>query len=329
MMKLLSRMALGTAAMTLSAGVLAAEYTMRLSDQYPPTHHVAKAIAQFARDVKENTGGKVEVQVYGSDQLFKATQNYPAVARGQVESAVVVSFLWGATLPDMQAMTIPFLMTSVDKLKKFPQSDAAKLLDQKMAGKGVRDIAWLLDANDGIFTSENAPLIKPEDFKGVKMRGLSKLFDNGLRALGAVSVAMPGSEVYQALQTGVVDGCLTGVDAAYARRFYEVQKYGTAGPLVTVYANLIVNPAWWDKLPPDLQKGVKAAAQKAEEALLPKSDGIAPEKIENLRSKGMKVTVMSAQQQKALADVMQPPVIEAFEKSTPDGKKLVEMIRKM
>lgn len=328
-MKLLSGFAIGAVAMSVSIGALAAEYTMRLSDQYPPTHHVAKAIAQFAQDVSKSTGGKVEVQVFGSDQLFKATQNYPAVARGQVESAVVVSFLWGGTLPDMAAMTIPFLMTDVDKLRKFPQSDAARLLDEKMAAKGVRNIGWLLDANDGIFTSEKAPLVKPEDFKGVKMRGLSKLFDNGLRALGAVPAAMPGSEVYQALQTGVVDGCLTGVDAAYARRFYEVQKYGSAGAVVTVYANLIVNPAWWDKLPPEIRKSIGSAAQKAELALLPKSNGIAPEKIDNLRGKGMQVTVLSKQQEKALADVMQPAVIKAFEAATPDGAKLVEMIRKM
>src|SRR3546814_7912142 len=93
----------------------------------------------------------------------------------------------------------------------------------------------------------------PEKFKGVKIRGLNKLFDTGLSAMGAVPVSMPGSEVYQALQTGVIDAGLTGVQAASARRYYEVQKYGAAAPTFLVFDNLVVNPAWWDSLPKDVR----------------------------------------------------------------------------
>jgi C4-dicarboxylate-binding protein DctP len=326
-MKTAFRIGLAGAALLCSLGAWAADYTMRISHQFPPTHQTARALDQFAADVKASTGGKVEVQIFGAEQLFKANQQHAAVARGQVEAAAIVSFGWGGTIPEMNVMTIPFLMTHAGQLKKFPTSDAARLLDEKMAAKGVKNIAWLVDANDAIVTSAKAPLLKPEDFKGVKIRGISKLFDNGLTAMGASPSAMPGSEVYQALQTGVIDAGITSCAAAYSRRYYEVQKFGVASAMLTAYETLVVNPAWWEKLPADLQKNLMAAAHKAEATLLPTSDEVAPEDVKRLRDKGMQVTVLTKEQEKALAAVMQPPVIKAFGESSPDGAKLIGMIQ--
>ena len=328
-MKTALRIGVAAAALLCSIGAWAADYTMRISHQFPPTHQTARALDQFAADVKASTGGKIEVQIFGAEQLFKANQQHAAVARGQVEAAAIVSFGWGGTIPEMNVMTIPFLMTHAEQLKKFPTSDAARLLDEKMAAKGVKNIAWLVDANDAIVTSAKAPLLKPEDFKGVKIRGISKLFDNGLTAMGASPSAMPGSEVYQALQTGVIDAGITSCAAAYSRRYYEVQKFGVASAMLTAYETLVVNPAWWEKLPAEMQKNLMAAAHKAEATLLPTSDEVAPEDVKRLRDKGMQVTVLSKAQEKALAAVMQPPVIKAFEESSPDGAKLIGMVQKL
>src|SRR5690606_13912391 len=145
--------------------------------------------------------------------LFKPNQNHPAVAGGKIESAAILSFQWGGTIPEMSVTAIPYLVSHVAKLRAFPGSEAAQLLNAKMAAKGVRNIAWIVDANNGIFTSARAPLVKPEDFKGVKIRGLNRLFDSGLEAMGAAPSAMPATELYQALQTGVLDAGFTGVQA--------------------------------------------------------------------------------------------------------------------
>ena len=296
-------------ALCIATHAYAADYTMRISHQFPPTHHTAKALDQFAADVKAATGGKVEVQIFGAEQLFKANQNIPAVARGQVEAAAIVDLSWTSTIPEMAVTTIPYLVTRAEQLRKFPASDVAALLDRKMDAKGVHNIAWLVDANNAVITSSKKPLITPGDFKGVKIRGLSKLFDASLVAMGASPSAMPGSEVYQALQSGVLDAGITSLDAAYARRYYEVQKYGVASNLFTVHETLIVNPAWWEKLPADAKKAIETAAHKAEEALLPKADGLDPAELAKLRDKGMQVTVLTPDQVKVLGAVMQPPVM--------------------
>jgi C4-dicarboxylate-binding protein DctP len=110
---------------------------------------------------------------------------------------------------------------------------------------------------------------------------------------------------------------------------YEVQKFGAASPLLLAYDNLIVSPDWWNKLPADVRTAIQGAAKKAEQRSLPEGDDIPPEHIKNLRDKGMDVTVLDKAQQKALGDVMQPAVVKEFNASTPDGARLIEMIRKL
>jgi C4-dicarboxylate-binding protein DctP len=318
-----------TAAFGLAGTALAADYTMRLSHQFPPAHHSAKNLEQFAADVKAATHGRVEVQLFGSAQLFKPNQSHAAVASGKIEAASITGFTLGGTIPEMNVTLIPYFMTSLDKMKKFPQSDAAKMLDEKMRAKGLVNLGWMVDASDGIFTSAKAPLLKPADFKGIKIRGISKLFDAGLIAMGAAPSAMPGSEVYQALQTGVIDAAITGVAAAYERKYFEVQKFGVASNIILAHDVLFVNPEWWNKLPADLRGEIQAAAHKAEARSLPASGEIPPEQIKQLRDKGMNVTVLTRAQEKIMADAMQPAVLKDFLAASPDSAKLIELINKL
>lgn len=307
----------------------AADFTMRLSHQYPPNHKVSKSLDTFAEEVEKNSAGRVDVQMFGAEQLYKGNQNHPAVARGEVEAAAILSYLWGNTIPEMAVMSIPFLMTSSKQLQAFPDSEAAQFLDNKIAQKGIVNIAWLLDDNYAIFTSSKKPLVSPEDFKGLKIRGQSKLTDYALIAMGAAPSTMPGGEVYQALLTGVIDSGYTGVSAAYTRRYYEAQKFGTVGPMTTVYSNLVVNPKWWSKLPEDLQAVVKTAAKHAQVSLMPESDDMPPKAVDDLRAAGMNVTVLDAQQQKALKDAMQPPVVKAFEDTSKDAATVMALVKKL
>src|SRR3970282_24034 len=81
-MNLKAKLGLAALAATLAAGAQASDYTMRMSHQFPPAHHSAKNMEQFATDVKANTGGKVEVQIFGAAQLFKPRHNHAAGAGG-------------------------------------------------------------------------------------------------------------------------------------------------------------------------------------------------------------------------------------------------------
>jgi len=314
----------------LGSSTLAAEYTMRLSHQMPPTHHTAINLEQFAKEVKDATKGRVDVQIFGAAQLFKPNQNHSAVASGKVEAASILSFQWGGTIPEMSVTIIPYLMTSIAKQKAFITSDAAKLLDAKMEAKGVKNIGWIVDTNDGIFTSANKLLMAPSDFTGLKIRGLNQLFDAGLSAMGASPSAMPGTEVYQAMQTGMLDAGFTGVKAAHSRKFYEVQKFGVASNLILAFDNLVVNPAWWNGLPPELRAAVQKAADKAVQRSIGTADGVPAQDIKALNDKGMKTVALTKAQEQVMADAMQPAVKREFLRATaPDGVKLLELIDRL
>lgn len=327
-MKIRSVLVSAVAGLLLSMGTAsAAEYTMRLSHQFPPAHHTAINLEQFAKEVAQETDGAVEVQIFGAAQLFKPAQHHAAVAGGEIESAVILSLQWGSTIPLMSVSIIPYLMSAPEKQQGFLKSDAAKLLDQKMLERGVRNIAWLVDANDLLITSSARLLDSPEKFDGVKIRGLNRMFDYGLEAMGAVPVTMPGSEVYQALQTGVVDAGITGVPAAYARKFYEVQSYGAASAGLLVFDNLVVNPAWWDGLPEDVRAGIERAADAAVQRSLILHDGVAPEDLAKLVDAGMEAVALTPEQVEAMKNAMQPAVREQFLKVTGDeGQKLIDLI---
>jgi C4-dicarboxylate-binding protein DctP len=313
-----------------AAPAAAADYTMRISHQFPPTHHTAQNLAQLEKEVEAATNGKVDVQLFGAAQLFKPNQNHPAVASGKVEAAAILSFQWGGTIPEMSVTIIPYLMTSVAKQKAFMGSDAAKMLDAKMAERGVKNIAWLVDTNDGIFTSQKKPLVAPADFQGLKIRGLNKMFDAGLAAMGAQPSSMPGSEVYQALQTGVLDAGFTGVKAANSRKFYEIQKYGVASNIILAFDNLVVNPAWWNGLPADVRGEIQKAADRAVQRSIRQEDGVPAEDVKVLNDKGMQAIALTKAQEKVIADAMQPAVKKEFlEQAGADGQKLLQMIDKL
>ncbi len=317
-------------AMGWQATASGAEITMRLSHQFPPQHHTALNLDQFAKDVAAATDNRVEVQIFGAAQLYKPKQHHPSVASGKIEAAAILNFQWGGNIPEMSVSIIPYLMTSVAKQKAFIGSEASKMLDEKMAAKGVKNIAWIVDTNDGIFTSNPRPLVTPDDFKDIKIRGLNKLFNAGLVASGATPVSMPGSEVYQALQTGVIEAGFTGVKAANSRKFFEIQKYGVASNLILAFDNLVVNPAWWEGLPADIRSAIQAAADKAVARSIRTTDGVPVEDIAVLNEKGMTTIALTKAQEAAMAEAFQPAVKKEFiDAAGADGQKLLQMIEKL
>ncbi len=303
---------------------------MRISHQVPPAHHLSKLLEAFAADVKARTNGQVEVQLFGSEQLAKAVENFPFVAKGSIEAAMSVNFQWGKTIPELSALTIPYFFTDLERIKRFPQSEARKFLDAKLDARGVKSVMWIYITRQSIFTSSKAPLIKLEDFKGVKIRGLNQLTDEALTAVGAAPSAMPGSEVYQALQSGVLDAGLTDLSAAYSRKFFEVQKYGTVSPYFTVYFHMFVNPKWWNALKPEHRAALEAAVAKTEKDAIEVTEKTAADALTQLKEKGMTLHLQTPQEAQVWRAKMEQPVIDAFLKTAPEsGAKIIELLNKL
>jgi len=333
-MKKLISLAAGAAiisGVTIVSGASDAEAAvMRCSHQLPPKHHIAKVIDKWAAEVKAQSKGDLDVQIFGANSLRGAKQNIPAVAKGDIECAFSVNFQWGKTVPTMNVTLKPYSVTDKDVLAKWPGSPAASFLDAKLLEKGVRNTVWLFTTRMSAYTSKGAPLIKPSDFKGVKIRGINSLVDAGLVALGAAPSAMSGSKVYQALSTGVIDAGLTDISAAYSRKYYEVQDHVTVSPLFSVFFHGYVNPAWYDKLSDANKKALKTAGDKAAQWAIDLTEESAAKAPGQLREKGMKVHIHTAAEIATMKAVMGPAFDKAFAKAAgDDGKKLLDMISRM
>ena len=309
-------------------GVAEAATKMRCSHQLPPAHHVAQVIERWAEEVRTASEGELDVQVFGSDSLVKANQNITAVAKGDIECAFSLNFQWGRTLPIMNVTVAPFAFGDLEIWRKWPDSEAAKFLEEKLLEKGVRNIAWLFQTNTSVFTSKGRFLVKPEDFKGVKLRGLNAAFDAALAALGATPTSLPGSEVYQALATGVLDAGLTDVAAAVSRKYYEVQDHFTVVPVISAYLHGYVNPKWYDGLSDKSKAALESAGKKAALWAVEASEKAGAAAPDQLREKGVKVHIATSEEIKALEAIMRPAFDEKFA-TDPDAQKLIELIGKI
>jgi len=303
---------------------------MRISHQLPPKHHIAKKISAWGSDIEKLSGGSIKVKMFGANQAFGAKQNFPAVAKGDIDAAFSVNFQWGKTVPEMNVTLKPYSVTDLNVLKKWPNSKPAAYLNNLLLKKGVRNVVWLFTTRMSAYTSKGKPLIKPSDFKGVKIRGLNKLVDGGLKALGAAPSAMSGSKVYNALQTGVIDAGLTDIAAAYSRKYYEVQDHVTVSPLFSVFFHGYVNPKWYDGLTSSQKKAVADASSKAAAGAIEATESAAGKAPDQLRAKGMKVHIHSAKEIADMKALMEPAFTKAFDAATKgNGQKLLDMIAKM
>ncbi|SPF81738.1 TRAP transporter substrate-binding protein DctP [Pseudoprimorskyibacter insulae] len=308
------------------AGAASAETAMRCSHQLPPAHTVAQVIDRWAAEVETLSGGEIDVQVFGADSLVGAKENIVATAKGDIECAFSVQFQWGKTLPIMTVTTAPYAFSDLNIWRNWDGSEAANFLEDKLRGKGVENVVWLFQTNSSVFTSNGKFLAAPADFAGMKVRGLAPAFDAGLGALGAAPTAIPGSEVYQALATGVLDGAMTGSDAAVSRKYYEVQDHFVVSPVISVYFHGYVNPKFYAGLSDTAkaaldEAGAKAAvwAVEAAEAGIASAPG-------DLEAKGAQVHIATDAENAAMEAAMRPAFDAAFQSDDPDSVKLLGLI---
>ncbi|MBU1304849.1 MAG: C4-dicarboxylate ABC transporter, partial [Alphaproteobacteria bacterium] len=165
-----------TLALTLSAASISAASAateMRCSHQLPPAHHIAQVVDKWAAEVEAASEGELDVQIFGADSLVGARENIVATAKGDIECAFSLNFQWGKTLPMMNVTVAPFAFGDLEIWRKWPDSEAAAYLSDKLLEKGVRNVVWMFQTNSSVFTTNGRFLVKPEDFQGVKMRGLT------------------------------------------------------------------------------------------------------------------------------------------------------------
>jgi C4-dicarboxylate-binding protein DctP len=218
-----------------------------------------KAAEHFAKVASEKTQGRVKVEVYANSTLYKDKEEVEALQLGSVQMLAPSLAKFGPLgVKEFEVFDLPYIFDGYDQLKAVTEGPVGKQLLDKLSDKGILGLAYW--DNGFKVMSANKPLRETKDFRGQKMRiQSSKVLEAQMRALGASPQVMAFSEVYQALQTGVVDGTENPPSNLYTQKMHEVQKYVTNSDHGYLGYAVIVNKAFWEGLPADIRTALEEA----------------------------------------------------------------------
>jgi len=222
-----------------------------------------KAAEYFKKLAEERTKGRVKVEVYPNSTLFKDGEEMEALQLGSVQMlAPSVAKFGPLGVREFEVFDLPYIFDSFPELHKVTEGPVGKMLFQKLESKGITGLAFW--DNGFKEMSANKPLRTPDDYKGLKMRiQSSKVLGDQMKALGAIPQVMAFSEVYQALQTGVVNGTENPPSNFYTQKMNEVQKYLSMTDHGVIEYAVIVNKKFWDGLPADIRTTLEGAMKDA------------------------------------------------------------------
>ena len=240
-----------------------APIVIKFSHVVSPDTPKGKGALRFKELAEERTQGRVKVEVYPNSQLYKDKEEMEALQLGSVQMLAPSLAKFGPLgIKDFEVFDLPYIFKDTPAFRAVTEGSVGQMLLAKLEPKGIKGLGYWDNGFD-VMTA-NKPLRKVSDFKGMKMRiQSSKVLDAEMRALGAIPQVLAFSELYQALQTGVVDGTENTPSNVFTQKVYEVQKHVTVSNHAHIAYAVITNKKFWENLPPDIRKTLEGAMRDA------------------------------------------------------------------
>lgn len=257
-----------TAAAALSAvlfggAAYAQEITLKSSDTHPDGYPTVEAVKFLGELVKERTGGRIAIEVYHSAQLGEEKDTIEQTRAGVIDMNRVSLGPFNNIVEETQAVSLPYVFKSIDHMHKVMDGPIGEDILKAFEAHDLVGLAFY-DSGSRSFYNARKPIKSIDDLKGMKFRVIqSDVFVAMVNALGANAVPMPYGEVYSAIQTGVIDGAENNWPSYESSKHYEVAKHYTLDQHLIVPEVLVMSKASWDKLSPEDQAIVKAAAKES------------------------------------------------------------------
>lgn len=296
---------------------------LKLAYQLPAEHYLSKNIELFAKNVNEKSKGQIKITTYPAGQLYNDKSMNDAIMNGGLDIGLNSTAMWTTVVPELAVLDVPFLMTTYDSVTKAMTGDFGKTLSAELEKKGVHPLIW---ADYGYIQvcNNKRPLKKPEDFKGLQIRGYGQIPAETIKALGASPVTMGSSEVYMGIQRGTIDGQVSGTTATFNRKIYEVAKYLTMTNHAFCEFVVAMNGKTYDKLSADQKKILSQCAEEARAKIHSETKSADLKAMEDLAKAGMEVYQVPADEV-ALWQEATKQVRDDFIKNNPKlGKTLVD-----
>jgi C4-dicarboxylate-binding protein DctP len=287
-----------------------------------------KAAEKFRELAEKYTNGKVKVEVYANSTLYKDKEELEALQLGAVQMLAPSNSKFGPIgVREFEVFDLPYILPDLATLRKVTDGPLGTKLLKLLEPKGMTGLAYW--DNGFKVMSANKKLVTPADYKGLKFRiQSSKVLEAQFRALGAIPQVMAFSEVYQALQTGVVDGQENTTSNMYTQKMHEVQKYMTITNHGYIGYVVVVNKKFWDGLQPDIRGQLDKAMKEATAFGNGQSAKENDEALEDIKKAGKtEIITLTPEQDAAMRKAMEPvykdvagrvgqPLIDEFIKET-------------
>jgi C4-dicarboxylate-binding protein DctP len=325
-----------TFAIAASIAVLALGLTGPASAQAPIiikfSHVVAtdtpkgKASEKFKELAEKYTGGKVKVEIYPNSTLYKDKEELEALQLGSVQMLAPSNSKFGPLgIREFEVFDLPYILPDLKTLRKVTEGPLGARLLKLLEPKGITGLAYW--DNGFKQMSANKKLVTPADYQGVKFRiQSSRVLQAQFKALGSLPQVMAFGEVYQALQTGVVDGQENTWSNIYTQKMHEVQKYITESNHGYIGYVVIVNKKFWDDLPADIRDQLTKAMKEATDFNNTQSQKENEDALAEIRKSGKsEIIKLTPEQDEAMRKAMEPvykdaagrvgqPLIDEFQK---------------
>ncbi|WP_299546847.1 TRAP transporter substrate-binding protein DctP [uncultured Tateyamaria sp.] len=309
----------------LAIGSAASAETLRLSHQWS-NKDVRHQVAQMVADEVAAAGVDLEIQIFGSKSLFKPREQYRPLSRGQLDMTVLPLSYAGGQQPAYNLTLMPGMVKNHDHAARLSASPFMAALEEKMAGDDVMVLVHGYLA--GGFVGKDKCITAPDDVKGLQTRAAGKAFEQMLAGAGASIASMASSEIYNAMQTGVLTAANTSSSSFVSYRIYEqVSCYTPAGDVALwfMYQPLLMNKSRFDSLTEAQQVALLDASAKAQAFYLEeaKKQDAASEQV--FRDAGVEIAQMSPEDFEAWRALAQETSYAAFVAEVDGGQELLDM----
>ncbi|WP_409192425.1 TRAP transporter substrate-binding protein [Bradyrhizobium sp. RDM4] len=285
-----------------------------------------KASEKFKELAEKYTGGKVKIEIYPNSSLYKDKEELEALQLGSVQMLAPSNSKFGPLgIREFEVFDLPYILPDLKTLRKVTEGPLGARLLKLLEPKGITGLAYW--DNGFKQMSANKKLITPADYQGVKFRiQSSRVLQAQFKALGSLPQVMAFSEVYQALQTGVVDGQENTWSNIYTQKMHEVQKYITETNHGYIGYVVIVNKKFWDDLPADIRDQLAKAMKEATDFNNAQSQKENDDALAEIRKSGKsEIIKLTPEQDEATRKAMEPvykdaasrvgqPLIDEFQK---------------
>lgn len=313
------------AALMLSAAAHA-QVTLRASHQFPGGKGDVRddMVQLLAKEVAAANVG-VTIQVYPGASLFKPNDQWNATSNGQLDITLFPLDYASGKVPVFSATLMPGLIRSQERAKRVNNSQFMKDIRAEIEKRGVIVLsdAWFA----GGVAAKGGCIVKPDDMKGRKFRAAGPTFAGMWEAAGASIVSPPSNEIYNAFQTGVVNGTDTSLSTFASMRLYEVADCLTApgdNALWFMYQPMLMSKRSFDRLNKQQQDAIIAGGKKAQALFEGRADAINQEAIKAFEDHKAKVVSLSDADYQAWLDVAKKTSYAQFAKDVPNGQKLID-----